>query len=224
VDVGVFFFDADYANAYRWRRRLAARQGTVALSFDNVLGPGAHEYSIEAHDPAANTIARARGAVTGHIWPVDSLALSDLLIADRILSLGEPPAASRDDLRIRGRADLTFRLDEGVGLYWEVYGLSALSGIARYRVSLDVQDAERRSLPVRVVRAIADVLGGGQKDPRLTWEREVAVENRDRAIDWILLDQLPEGEHRIVVTVEDLNSLAMASTSRTVNVRPAPRD
>ena len=218
VDVGTFFFDAGHRQSHRWRGRVSAASDTLVLNAQAELQAGEYAYAIEAYDRFANRVARARGQLVVPPYPTDTLMLSDLLVADAI-DAGRKPTRSRDDLLIKGSPDLGFEAGEPVGLYWEVYGLTSEDGLARYQVTLDVQDAERRSLPVKVLDAIGGIFGGGdQERPQLTWTRDVVIEGRDRAVDWVMLGQLRDGEHRIVVTVHDLLSGATAESERSLRV------
>lgn len=220
VQVGSFFFDAGHTESYRWTGTVrAGGRDTVPLGLKTKLPLGYYDYSLEAYDPRREAVARARGSLVTRRYALDTLSLSDVLVADRIDPRREDlPADTRKDLKIQGSADLAFGAGEPVGLYWETYGLTTEGGVARYRVTIEVRDAEDHSLPVRVLSAIAGVFGGGQPRPRLSWTREVDLAERDRAIDWIVLRDLSPGEGRVVVTVHDLVAGTAATAERYLSV------
>ncbi len=222
VAVGLFFFDAGYTRSYRWRRRIPAARPDVPFLFELALPAGYFEYSIEAYAAAASSVARARGSLGVSRYRSDTLSVSDLLVADTIVAVHEPVVGWRD-LRVRGSTDLTFGPGEPVGLYWETYGLEAEGGVARYEVAIQVTGAAERGVVVRVIDALAGVFGGRERrGARVSWTREVTLDGRDRAVDWVLLGQLPEGRNRIVLTVRDLTSGAVAMAERYVWVRLEP--
>ncbi|NIR44964.1 MAG: GWxTD domain-containing protein [Gammaproteobacteria bacterium] len=218
IEIGSFFIDSTYSNTHAWKRRVPTRYGSRVYRLSQTLPSASYDYSIEACDRSANSIARARGRLAGKRFPPDTLSISDILIARDITAIGEP-AETRADLRIAGSADLRFEAGEPVGLYWEVYGLAVVDGLARYRVTLSVVDAEERSLPVRIIRGVADFLGATGSDvPDVSWVREIGLEDRDRAIDWVVLGRLPEGRHRLRVILTDEMSGQVIEGERIVSV------
>lgn len=116
---------------------------------------------------------------------------------------------------VRAPSDLPVSSPECIGLG---YGLAVRDGLARYRVTLELEGVEERSLPLRVLRGIARAVGSGdeQERPWVEWEREVVLEGRDRSVDWLVLQRVPAGAHRIILTVRDEMSGAAATADRRI--------
>lgn len=220
VQVGAFFVDAEYGKSYEWTTVLPARPKAVPVMVRTALPVGYFDYSLEAYDPRGEAVVRARGSVVTQSYVADTLALSDLLVVDRMAPPTEPVVA-REDLALRGSPDLTFEEGDPVGLYWETYGLRTADGYARYEVSIEVRDSRERNLVVRVLGALAGVFGrAGREGTSVTWTREAWIGSRDRSLDWVELGELPQGSYRIVVTIRDLVSGTRADSEREIRVRP----
>ncbi|NIS01407.1 MAG: GWxTD domain-containing protein [Gemmatimonadetes bacterium] len=216
--IGLFFFDRTYREKYEWQREVPAREGSRRLLLTQDLPPGYYDYSIEAYDTLANSIATARGSLATQRYPLDTLTVSDLLVADNVAVLARP-TKRREQLRISGSTDLEFESWDPVWLYWETYGLQAVDGLVRYEVSLDVRDETERSVVVTVLRAIGDLLGGRATGTTVGWTREVEVQELDRTIDWLQLGELEPGRYRIVASVRDLVSGSTARAERYIRIK-----
>jgi hypothetical protein len=108
--------------------------------FRMVLAPSTYVYSLELLDAPCRLAGRARYVLV--VPPVDSTALSDLVLADNVLInestrvTGEQPAIVRPSLRILAGATAHF--------YWEAYRLdTAGSGPARLDVHFEVVNVTR---------------------------------------------------------------------------------
>jgi hypothetical protein len=165
--------------------------------------------SVEARDSAARRVARAREvgrppSVTGRI------TISDLLLFDDPSTL----PASLDEAARRARGSMRVDRATPVGVYWEMYGVSADGEALAFSLTVT-----REGTPW--YRRAAEKLGvvDRRAPVRMQWDepagRPDAAHSRALAVDF---STLPEGRYRVGLTIE-AGGLTMATVSRTVDVR-----
>jgi GWxTD domain-containing protein len=202
LDIGLFLFaGAEHVEVFRRVLTSPSQGKPQALTFTLPLPPGRFTYSLEAEAPLAKAAVH-RGELETRPFRDDSLALSDLLLANAITPRGPEPL-DRRGFAIRVNRQAVFDRDLPVAVYWEVYGLATDSeGYANYRVRLSVTDAQGKGVLARV----ADAFGFGEGDEvELTFERVVEF-NGVRVPEYMsleLLDSEP-GPYRISIEITDL--------------------
>ena len=141
-------------------------------------------YSIEilSEDESIKTVTRGRLTIDN--YREDQLTLSDLVLAHSVSSVGRRPTA-RQDLSYDPVVDLSFREDESVGVFFEVYPPAA---------SLDALPSGRSltyTVAVRIRDAVdGTIVDGGKRrgtSGDLGWTR-TGIVGEDRLLDWFTLD------------------------------------
>jgi hypothetical protein len=103
------------------------------------------------------------------------------------------------------------RRTEPLALLWETYGLAVDSGASRYRVSITIEQRDRRGALARMgaaivggVRAAVGRSSRGDGRVTLTYDRDVPA--TPVALDYLTVDAsgLERGRYAVIVEVEDL--------------------
>lgn len=198
------------------------------------LAPDTYLLRLEARPPATQRAARGMTELTVERFGAGALALSDVVLADRIEPRDSAPLRWTDYLidpsagRVRHGAPIAF--------LWELYNLTGDSaGVGRYRVELGiaVRAIERLGFAARIVGGVADAVGVtalGDTLVALSFERETNVRGRaglPTQVD-VELRGAPDGDYTATVTVTDLRTGQAAQRRRdfVVTTRPGdrPRD
>lgn len=212
--------------------RVAAGVATkpVRRQWARTVTPGReYAYRIEARQP--DTGRGARGDGTIGVLPIGAagaLDISDLVIADRITTVGDPVA--RDAFRIDANPAMRFVAHDTVALYWETYNaVAGAAGAARLRVRVTVRilSIDRgRSFSARVIGGIADAVGlsaVGDEQVSLTYERQVVAAAMVPHQLALGLGDAPAGRYTLMLEVTDLSSGRATRTERVLTLeRPAP--
>ncbi len=209
------YADASTRNALRsWRLLLPA--------------PGKLVAAVEARDGATWRAATARDTFTAHFFSDDSLALSDMLLAESLRPLAAKPLR-RADYDIAANASRRYAKDQPVVIYYELYGLQPDGeGFASYEVSLAVtlKSLNREGTvlggdrnPLAIIGVLADAWGFspvGDDRLELRFTRELDMKGRDRATEYHSLDlqQAPAGEYEITLKVWDALGEELATRTR----------
>jgi GWxTD domain-containing protein len=229
LHAGIFLFDPTYRPLWSHRDTVAVGDVPVGLTYTLNLGTAEYRYGVEARtfgpESEARPAARAREALEIPGFLPGQLSLSDVLLADAMRPL-EPSPERREELRIWPSRTLRFGPGAPVHLLFEIYGLSTDDeGLASYRVELAVEDAEQHNVVERVVRGLAELFSrGGAREPRVSWERVVAVTG-DRALDYfsVELPELDPGEYLVRLQVTDLATGTTVERERRFRIRQEAR-
>jgi hypothetical protein len=211
LSAGLFVYDSAFTRRAQSTRTLVWNADTVAFSLF-VRAPGGQSiYSIEAYDPGSRFAARARYALETSI-PDTGLIVSDLLIAAPFEE-GRLPSR-RDEPTLRPHHDLVLDAGSSVGVYAEVYRLSA-PGPESLRVEFSLQPAEGPGLLVQFARWLGRAAGLVQPrtDPRVAWSTEVE-EGVHPIVVTLPLDPSRTGRQMLVLRVTDTRTGVTAETSR----------
>jgi GWxTD domain-containing protein len=209
--------------------RSDVRDSVTSRAWRRALPPGEYVYRIEARQAASGHAARGMAALQADAFPAGTLALSDVLVARRIVPRAAEPH-SRSDFLVVPNASLTFAKRDTAYLYWEDYGLTRDStGSARVRVELALHltaiERDKMAL-VRAIGGLADAVGlTAEGDDRvvLRYDRTVPLDSRDRVPNYLALDlgDAPYGLYSIELKVTDLTSGRSATQQRSITV-PRP--
>ena len=190
---GVTLLDEEFQPVARWRSERIP-EGGVAMTIRGVKAR-TYNLAVELLDRERGVLAQARDTLTVRS-PGAGAAVSDLLVVRGVDGPEEP--TTRAALRIEHLYGRTVGPGEDVGLVWEVYSLLPdRNGAWRYRVRLEVKDAEGKSLLTRL-------LGGERPGTTVEYER-AAVPVGDRSVEWVnLTGGWKPGRYQVVLRVEDL--------------------
>jgi GWxTD domain-containing protein len=198
-------------------------------SFRLHLAPGDYLLRVEAHLPAIDRGARGMQSLPVPAIGRAGLALSDVLVAERVVPR-DSTARRWDDFLIEPNA-ARFEPGEPVGLLWEIYQLTPDStGATRYDVSLVITveaiDRSRASWFARLLGDVGDRMGVTAVDDdrvSLTYRREHPVSAAEQVEHLIVeLRDAPMGRYRLEVVVTDLVSGQSAAATRTFAIGADP--
>lgn len=194
------------------------------------LKPGEYLYRVEAREQASGRSARGLAAFDVEPFPKGQFALSDVLVAHRIVPKPGAEPRGRSDFLIVPNGSMTFVPRDTVFLYWELYGTSADStgnGHLKIDLALKVTALDRgRGIDAKILGGIADAVGLSAKgDDRvaLHYNRTIAIDPSDRIPNYLALDlgEAPYGTYTLELTVTDLVSGRSATRGRVLTV-PRP--
>jgi GWxTD domain-containing protein len=197
--------------------------------------PGDFTLRVEAYLPTLDRGARGTEGLNVTPFGGSELALSDLLVAQRVAP--RDSAARRwTDFLVEPNAG-RFDPGEPVGLLWEMYNLTPDStGTARYEVGLwvTVIALDRTESRFFGSRALAEIVGGVGDAIGLTalYEDRVSIgyEQSREAVPgaaraehlMVELRDAPNGRYLIEIIVRDLVTGREATTSRTITIGADP--
>jgi hypothetical protein len=143
-----------------------------------------------------------RDSLAVPVWRADSLQLSDLLVAHRVVSRVEGEPLTWRDLTIEPSRTLEVTPGSSLWVVWEAYGVVPdRRGVGHYDVTLSLQDADARALPVRLLERLG--VGRPEQGVELAWRAERRLSADGRALEYVAIE-LPgdgAGEYRLEVTV-----------------------
>lgn len=184
---------AEVQNTRAWRKRLP---------------PGIYLYRVEALQPDA--LRGARAASRLELVAHDGFGMSDVLAARMIEPKPASSGARWSDFRVLPMTGV-LRRTEPLALLWETYALAADGGASRYRVSITIEQRDRRGGLARIgaaivggVRAAVGRSSRGEGRVTLSYDRDVPA--GPVALDYLTVDAsaLERGEYTVTVAVEDL--------------------
>lgn len=177
--------------------------------------------AVEVHDRTTDRAAAVRVEFWRAAYPDDSLSVSDILLAEMVRPLAPEPVR-RGDYDVIPNPGMADSPNQAVHLYYEIYGLrTGGEGYASYDVSLavKVKSLERGGGIAALLGLLADTWGFsvvGDDRVELRYERELKLEDRDRAIEYLSLDvgKAPAGEYEIELKVWDRQRDRVAARTR----------
>jgi GWxTD domain-containing protein len=181
--------------------------------------------AVEARDEVTWWAAAVRDTFTAETFPADSLAVSDILFAERLRPLAETPRR-REDLDIIPNPSMSYATDQPVHLYYEIYDLEVDGqNFASYEVQLTVRVAElhREGMLANIIGDIADAWGftiAGDDRVELRFAREADMTDLDRVAEYLSLDldRAPPGTYEVTVKIWDRLAQKLVSRQRSFNV------
>jgi GWxTD domain-containing protein len=227
------------------RRDVVVRRHTESVTFgagdqfenrtyETRLQAGGYYYRFEALLPDAMRAARAAAMLAVDNFRVDTLSLSDVVVADRVAPKedGGPPRG-RQDFFIAPNAAMRFHRTDPVHLYAEVYHLRpkpGSEGVAEFEVTLRlrVDTIQRTGIGARIVGGVLDAVGAsaqGDNQVLLSFVSREPIGGRDRIPIYLALDLggAPAGVYSLDMSVKDLTTGRSAARHRTITITEAPR-
>ena len=195
------------------------------------LPPGAYLYRFEARLPDAERAARGAAPLAVEDFGAPTLALSDIVVADRVAPREEGgPQRGRHDFFLVPNPAMRFGRTDPVHLYAEAYHLSAgppgAGGPAGNRVGqlqvavrLRIESLERTSIAARVIGGVLDAVGAsatGDEQITLSYISQELLDGRDRVPIYLALDLAgaPAGRYQLDLAVKDLTTNQLAVRHR----------
>jgi GWxTD domain-containing protein len=194
------------------------------------LVPGDYLLRVEAHLPSIDRGARAMHALAVAPIPRSGLALSDLLVAQRVAPR-DSAAARWSDFLIEPNAG-RFEPGEPVGLLWEIYNLTPDStGAARYEVGLwitvEAIDRSKAGWFAALLGGLGDQMGltavyGDRVS--LTYRRANTASPGAVQAEHLMVElrDAPKGRYLLEVIVQDLVTGQQATATRAFSIGTEP--
>jgi GWxTD domain-containing protein len=209
LDESVLYSESGDVNEFRSWRLIMAPGGELVAA-------------VETRDAVTWRAAASRETFRASRYPLDSLAVSDILLADFVRPLATEPI-QRFDYDIAPNAGLEYYSGDPVHVYYELYGLEQdAEGFASFEVSIQirVKKLHRQGGLATMLGGLADAWGFtivGDDRVELQFSREVKMDGRDRVTEYLSLDpqEVPPGEYEIRLRVWDRLAEQMARQSRT---------
>jgi GWxTD domain-containing protein len=241
VDLTTADFEIGAIVQDQWMRDVARRVHTERVSVGDSaqletrtwrldLPPDQYLLRLEARQAATQRAARSLTAIGVERFGAGPLALSDVVLADRIAPRDSDPQRWTDFLidPSAGRVGHGAR----IAFLWELYNLTGDSaGFGRYRVDLEiaVRAIERHGFTARIVGGLADAAGMtvlGDTLVGLTYERAADVRGREAIPNHldVELRDAPDGQYTATVMVTDLRTGNVARRQREFVVTARPGD
>jgi GWxTD domain-containing protein len=219
VEAGVTLLDAEFREVARWRGRTLPRR-SVAVTLRGLRPGQPYNLAVELKDPEHRILRQGRDTLTADLGAGRPM-LSDLLLVGEV-GARDGLADSRADLDVRHLAGRVVPAGANLGLVWEVYDLALDSaGAWRYRVRIELRDAEGRSFLARLLD------GGRRRSPTAAIEFDrTRPAAGDRAVEWLnLTGDWKPGRYQVTLRIEDLatSGTATATTGFSVEAGPADR-
>lgn len=238
LETGLFVSDAA-------RRDVVVRRHTEGVAFgagdqfenrtyEARLRPGAYFYRFEALLPDVARAARGAAVLAVNDFHVDTLSMSDVLVADRVAPKQDGgPLRGRQDFFIAPNAAMKFRRADPVHLYVEVYHLRPKPGsedAAEFEVTLRlrVDTLQRAGIGARIVGGVLDAVGASAKGDNqvlLSFVSREPISGRDRIPIYLALDLggAPAGGYSLDMSVKDLTTGRVAFRHRSITITEAAR-
>lgn len=178
----------------------------LALTYRLTLPTGRYVYSVEAFSAESASAAVARDSLRAPRWTLDTLALSDLLVAHRADQPEGGTALTWRDLRLDPSRTLEVPPGSALWLVWEVYGLPQDDrGLGTYDVTLSVLDRNDHPLTVRLLSRLGLRRPPAASAVTLQWRSERPRAPDGRTLEVVAVQLPPEahGSYRLRVTVRD---------------------
>ncbi len=218
--VGVVIYDRDWNEVERQVREIARGEsvrdpGTgrplELLGLSRGLAPGTYRYALQVDAIGSERVGVEKGELVVPGLMGRELALSDLVLASRVVVGMEVPRFVRRGLTVLPRPSRGFERGEPLHLYYEVYGLEPVDvNRRRFRVDYTVH-AERleRGALERLFRGLQGLVGIAEEERAMTFsfERETGAADPGGIVaEHVSLDTsaLRAGEYTLEVEVRDL--------------------
>ncbi len=231
IDVGLFVLNRSGQEVIR---RVEKRTITYAnasaideLRSWRVLMPESDRLvaAVEVRDGLTWRAAAARDTFTAFLFSEDTVAVSDILIADVMRPLVEEPRL-RSDFDIVPNPAMEFESGDQIHIYYELYGLGQDDErFASYDVALGVRvkKLHREGTLSQLLGGLADAWGfsvAGDDRLELRFSREVGMADRDRVIEYLSLDprEAPAGEYELRLRIWDRLREQLVTRYRTFTV------
>lgn len=179
---------------------------------------------VEAQSTELGRAARSAKAIRVRDFPENELSVSDVIVAERLAPRDSQPSSWRDFFIQPSAGQL--EPNSSIGLLWEIYNLQADNdGVGRYQVlvSIRVQSIIRRRFGARILGGLADAMGLSAKGDEIisiSYDAEELLASEGVKAEYLTLalEDAPEGDYQLVITVTDRETGTEASTSRRFRV------
>lgn len=187
-------------------QRLAARKGAFIPELATArISPGDYRLAIQLSDPSTGKWGIYLQDITVPSYR-DSLALSDIALAWTVSSDGPEDKFTRGEVRVIPMASRTYRTDQSVFLYYEIYNLRKDGyGQTRYEVAYTIKrDVRRAPTLFGGLAKLFDTLFSNRKPQfSVSYERSGNTVNEPIYLE-LDTERIEPGLNQVQVSVRDL--------------------
>jgi GWxTD domain-containing protein len=174
------------------------------------VGPGQYHYGLKVTDMNSGRFGVQQGSVTVSGLEGEGLAMSGVVLATRVEPAVDAsnPFVRWGQTKVLALPSRMFRREQPVYVYYEVYGLDASQGEARYRTTYTLSAREPdRNVVARIFSSIGELLSGEEEKGEITYafdRSQPAPANP--LLEYVSLDvsESEAGGYTLTVEVEDL--------------------
>ena len=194
-------------------QRIPQAPGVMLPGIERVsLGPGQYHYGLKVTDLNSGRFGVLQGSVSVNSIEGEGLGMSGVVLATRVEPAVDPsnPFVRWGQTKVLPLPSRMFRREQPVYVYYELYGLDASAGEARYRTTYTLSAREpNRNVVARIFSSIGELLTGEEEKGEITYsfERSQAAP-ADPLLEYVSLDvsESEPGGYTLRVEVEDLAS------------------
>ncbi len=189
-------------------------KGLLLVDKQNInLPPGQYHYSVSVRDLGSNHLGIYKGDLDVSHYQVNDFNVSQVVIASNVSPLGEqkPGKFTRGQFNVMPLPSRTFRRDQPVFVYYEVYFLTKDSeNKKRYKVDFTIEaDRLDRNLASKIFASFGKLVSKSEDKGKitLTFDKEGDAETIAQA-EYISIDikDSPAGHYNLKIDVTDMVS------------------
>ncbi len=174
--------------------------------------PGQYHYGLKVTDLNSGRFGILQGSIAVTALDGPGLAMSGVVLATRVEPAVDPgnPFVRWGRTKVLALPSRMFRREQPIFVYYELYGLDASAGEARYRTTYTLSAREPdHNVVARFFSSIGELLSGEEDRGEITYsfERSQAAP-ADPLLEYVSLDvsESEAGNYTLSVEVEDLAS------------------
>jgi GWxTD domain-containing protein len=174
--------------------------------------PGQYHYGLKVTDLNSGRFGILQGSVSVSPLSGSGLAMSGIVLATRVEPAVDPsnPFVRWGQTKVLALPSRMFTRKQAVYVYYEVYGLDASAGQARYRTTYTLSAREPdRNVVARFFSSIGELLSGEEERGEITYSFERSQPApADPLLEYVSLDvsESEPGGYTLSVEVEDFAS------------------
>jgi GWxTD domain-containing protein len=211
LEKGVFLFDDDWQPVSTSITDVSIKRRINQTAYSDYFfatdslkaSPGKYHFALEYMDESSKRVGRFLDSLLVRDFASETLALSDLVLANEIRLRTDILNVSRSQIGISPNFDHSFRPGQDLYLYYEIYNLSlGFEGFSKYKISYTI-----RRLPDKPkgLSRLVKLLRGKASDQPVVATSHIYQGNRTRENHYHILQLTgyEPGDYELVVDAED---------------------
>ena len=194
-------------------QRIPQGPGVMLPGIERVqVNPGQYHFGLKITDLNSGRFGVLQGSVAVNAMEGSGMAMSGVVLASRVEPAVDPsnPFVRWGKTKVLPLPSRMFRREQPIYVYYELYGLDASAGEARYRTTYTLSAREPdRNVVARIFSSIGELLTGEEEKGEITYsfDRSQAAP-ADPLLEYVSLDvsESEPGAYTLTVEVEDLAS------------------
>jgi hypothetical protein len=176
------------------------------------VSPGQYHFGLKVTDLNSGRFGVLQGSVSVSDLAAAGLTMSGVVLASRVEPAVDPsnPFVRWGQTKVLALPSRMFRREQPIYVYYEVYGLDASAGDARYRTTYTLSAHEPdRNVVAKFFSSLGELLSGEEEKGEITYAFERSQPGpADPLLEYVSLDvsESEPGGYLMTVEVEDLAS------------------